>query len=167
MEIRQIKDEELAMRKKPSYDANVKCFNECKTLAEEGNVTKQFTLARVYYTGSNMTPQDYEESFKWYKLSAEGGNLPAQMIISYMYYRGKGTEKNYKEAYIWWSIAVARGMKDKFYFNVIGEKIISKLTDEELEDVKKEAKIRYDEICEKCWNLVMELKVDKKGQNND
>ena len=161
MEIRQIKDEELMMRKKPSYDENVKCFNECKKLAEEGNVTKQFTLGHAYYTGTNITEVDNKEAFKWFKKAAEGENLTAQTILSQMYRTGIGTEKNYKEAYIWWSIAVARGWKDKYYFNIVGEKIISKLTDEELEDVKKEAKIRYDEMCEKCWNLVMELKVDK------
>ena len=54
---------------------------ETRTLAEWGKATSQYELGLMYYKGQGVE-QNYDEAFKWFRLSAQKG-LPDVL-------RGKG-----------------------------------------------------------------------------
>jgi len=55
--------------------------------------------------GTDLIRQDFEENLK----KAEAGDKAAQFYIGNSYSAGIGTPKNYKHAYIWFSLAAAQG----------------------------------------------------------
>ena len=45
----------------------------CRTAAEQGLASAQFSLGNIYRTGEGV-PQDYGEAVKWFRLAADQGN---------------------------------------------------------------------------------------------
>ena len=48
---------------------------------------------------------------KWYRLAAKQGDADAQANLGVAYHNGKGVAQNYREAYIWHSIAAGNGIQ--------------------------------------------------------
>ena len=58
-------------------------FYETKILAEWGNTTSQYELGLMYYKGQGVE-QNYNEAFKWFRLSAQKGLPDAQYYFGLM-----------------------------------------------------------------------------------
>jgi TPR repeat protein len=54
---------------------------------------------------------DYEPAIKLFRPLAEAGNAKAQNILGVMYRKGEGVTPSSARAYMWFSIAAARGDK--------------------------------------------------------
>ncbi len=108
----------------------------CKKLAESGNASAQFRLAKMYRDGKGVD-KDKGEALKWMGVAAEhghagakmnlldmvepslafqmcremaeSGNKDAQFRLAKMYIEGRGVEKNTGEAYVWITKAIEQG----------------------------------------------------------
>ena len=49
------------------------------------------------------------EGIQQAQVEAEQGNVAAQIVLGQMYYDGQGTPQDFKQAYIWFSVATAMG----------------------------------------------------------
>ena len=86
-------------------------------MADEGIIGAQFGLGLIYKKGEGVT-QDFEESFKWFKLAAEQGDAQSQFHLARMYQDGQGTAQDFVYAYMWFDLATAgdarvRNLRDK------------------------------------------------------
>ncbi len=68
-------------------------------------------MGLMYDLGTGV-PEDYEEAFKWYRLSAEQGYADAQNNLATLYEEGEGVERNSKEAVKWYELAAQQGNFD-------------------------------------------------------
>jgi TPR repeat protein len=73
-----------------------------KPLAEKGQAPAQFILAGAY-----QTIQNYTEAVKWYRRAADQGYGDAQNSLGKLYLAGVGVKQDYKQAYMWLTIAAA------------------------------------------------------------
>ena len=80
--------------------------------ATQGNVTAQYQLGALYYSGEGV-PKDYLTSVKWFRLAAvqEGSKdqARAQNFLGVMYENGEGVVQNYAQAVGWFRRAAAQG----------------------------------------------------------
>jgi len=81
---------------------------EFRKAAEQGELSAQFMLGRMYRWGKGV-PQDYAEAVKWYRKAAEKGDVRAQNNLGLMYMTGQGVELNYIEAHKWYQLAAEQG----------------------------------------------------------
>ena len=72
-------------------------FAECMPLAQEGNMTAQFCIGRMYANGFGVMMDD-AEALKWYGLAAESGHAEAQFSLAVMHANGWGVPMNDEEA---------------------------------------------------------------------
>ena len=49
---------------------------------------------------------------KWFRRAAEQGHANAQYRLGLRYSQGQGVPKNIVQAYMWWSLAAAKGDED-------------------------------------------------------
>jgi len=75
-------------------------IDHCRRLAEQGDASREFDLARVYFEGNGVT-KDHAEALRWYRKAAEQGHIKAQFALGEMYLRGQGTATDYTEALRW------------------------------------------------------------------
>ena len=52
---------------------------------------------------------DYPTALREFRLAAEQGDASAQYNLGLMYYNGQGLPQNYQLAYMWFSLAAAKG----------------------------------------------------------
>jgi len=83
-------------------------LNHIRTLAEQGSVTDEITLAADYFTG-NGVPRDAKMAAHWYEKAAGLGNPAAQNQIGYFYQAGIGVQQDSKRAFHWYQLAAASG----------------------------------------------------------
>lgn len=81
----------------PDYQ---KAFQWYMSAAEQGDITSQIMIGKMYYLGKGVT-KNSEEAFKWIKKAAEQGNIDAQFNLAAMYKNGEGTAPNEEEALKW------------------------------------------------------------------
>ena len=98
-------DDALAAYIRGDYDA---AFKEYKTLAEQGHVRAQVSLAMMYSRGEGV-PQDFEQKAKWYGKAAAQGDRGAQNELGVMYYGGRGVSRDYVLAHMWYILSAAQG----------------------------------------------------------
>ena len=110
-----------------------------KKAAEQGYAPAQSNLAFMYDFGKGVE-QDEREAAKWYRKAAKQGEAGTQYMLGWMYDKGEG-EQNYKEAYIWFSLAMMFG-----YENTRRDIIAKRLSKDEVEQAQKEAERRVGEI---------------------
>ncbi len=84
-----------------------------------------------------------EMSFKETKMLAENGNASAQLNLGYIYSHGEGIPKNFVKAYVWYSIASAKG-NEKAKKNI--DIISSEMTPQQVAQAQKEAAELLDNI---------------------
>ena len=65
--------------------------------ARRGVAQAQFHLGFMYKNGHQF-PQDNDEAFRWYQLSANQGYVHAQLHLGQMYEKGEAVPQNYDEA---------------------------------------------------------------------
>ena len=74
----------------------------------------QLSLGIIYFLGQGVE-QDFNEAFKWFKLSAEQAYAPAQVMLGTMYEKGYGVEINHNEALKWFKLPNKALLKYKIY----------------------------------------------------
>ena len=113
--------------------------------AEQGHAKAQNELGMRYAEGRGGVLENDAEAAKWYRKAAKQGNIDAQFNLGGLYYRGNGVPKNYRESYVWMSLAAANGhgiaayVRDAF----VGGKVLSAA---ELSAAQEEAVRRHTEI---------------------
>ena len=83
-----------AAYKKGNYDTALQIFIP---LAEKGDMTAQFNLAKMYRKGIGV-PKDCKTVVKWFTLSAEQGNAKAQYQLGVSHSFGLGVVPDHKVA---------------------------------------------------------------------
>jgi hypothetical protein len=79
-----------------------------RTLAEQGSVSDEITLAADYFAG-NGVPQDSKMAAYWYEKAAGLGNPAAQNQIGYFYQAGIGVRQDSKRAVHWYQLSASSG----------------------------------------------------------
>ncbi|HIJ84495.1 MAG: hypothetical protein HW380_3663 [Magnetococcales bacterium] len=79
-----------------------------RAVAEQGNVTAQIKMGRMYYDGKGVK-QDYKEAMHWFRMAAKQGNAEAQNSVGTLYDNGNGVPRDYKEAANWFRLAANQG----------------------------------------------------------
>jgi uncharacterized protein len=82
--------------------------------AKQGDAKSQFKVGSGYWLGSGV-PQNYQESFKWFKKSAEQGNSTAQINVAIMYEEGIGVQQDYQSSIKWYKRSMDRSWHEKDY----------------------------------------------------
>jgi len=77
-------------------------------LAKHGDARAQYFLGSMYYIG-NGVKQNYETSYRWYRLAAEQGDRGAQYSIANMYFLGEGVQQNNNKATYWYQRSSEQG----------------------------------------------------------
>lgn len=73
---------------------------ETRTRAEQGDVTAQNELGKLYLNGRGV-PKDYGRAARWFRKAAEQGNPKAQFNLGQAYHFGEGVPKDDAEAVQW------------------------------------------------------------------
>jgi len=94
-----------AAYKEGDYDTALQIFIP---LAEKGDMTAQFNLAKMYCKGRGI-PKDYKTAVKWFTLSAEQGNAKAQYHLGVAHSFGLGVVPDYKIALKWFNRSAEQG----------------------------------------------------------
>ncbi len=68
----------------------------------------QFSLAKMYYSGSGIT-ENHAQSTKWYRKAAKQGHLQAQHQLARLYYYNVGENKDAISAIQWWHMSATHG----------------------------------------------------------
>jgi TPR repeat protein len=80
-------------------------------LAEQGDVTAQSNLAKMYLTGQGTT-QNYAEAVRWFRKAADLGDSGAQYNLGVLYRQGRGVKKSDVEASTWLRKSAGQGNAD-------------------------------------------------------
>ena len=72
-------------------------LKEFTDLAEQKDSRGQYGMGLMYDLGTGVS-MNFEESVKWYQLSAEQGNADAQNNLATMYAEGEGVQKDAHKA---------------------------------------------------------------------
>ena len=83
------------------------CFYRSEALQWK-DTAKMVKLGELYATGIGV-PQDFAESFKWYRMAAENGDAAGQFYTGVYYNEGKGVRQDKAEARRWYAMAAAQG----------------------------------------------------------
>ena len=83
-------------------------LEKIQRLAKQGEASAQFDLGVMYYKGQEV-PQDYAESFKWFRKAADQGLPEAQFNLELLCSKGQGVDKNFAEALKWFQKAAEQG----------------------------------------------------------
>jgi uncharacterized protein len=79
-----------------------------RTLAEQGSIHDEITLAADYFTGTGVT-QDSKMAAYWYEKAAGHGSPAAQNQIGYFYQAGIGVSPDVKRALHWYQLSSSSG----------------------------------------------------------
>ena len=97
---------------------NINFLEELKWLklaSSHGCREASFMLGNIYNTGSKINDTseneffpiiNKKEAFEWFKISAEQGMAFGMINVASFLKNGTGIEKNYKEAFKWYNIAI-------------------------------------------------------------
>jgi TPR repeat protein len=91
---------------KPSFSAKI---HEVSSMAKQGQVEAQFTLAEAYYFGKG-TGKNLQQALFWYERAAQQGHLKAQRALGAMFELGQGTAKEPKKAAYWYQKSAEQGL---------------------------------------------------------
>lgn len=112
--------------RRPHCDEEIRQYHDeaeywYQKCADSGNDSAQLFLADLKYKAGN-----FEDSFKYFQLSANQGNAEAQQWVGSFYEKGKVVEKNYSEAVKWYRRSAEQGNDvgelklGQCYYNGIG-----------------------------------------------
>jgi len=86
------------------------------------------------------------EGIQQAQVEAEQGNVAAQIVLGQMYYDGQGTPQDFKQAYIWFSVATAMGSLSA---KKLRDQAIEKLTPEGIEAAQAHAARFFESLTSK------------------
>lgn len=84
-------------------------FAECMPLAQEGDMTAQFCIGRMYANGFGVMMDD-AEAIRWYRLAAESGHAEAQYSLGVMHANGWGVPMDDQEAARFYRLSAEQGL---------------------------------------------------------
>ena len=84
-------------------------FNQAQQLANQGNVSAQYSLGHMYYSGEGAR-QDYAKAVEWYTKAANQGDADAQYNLGVMYKNGEGVRQDYAKEMEWYTKAANQGL---------------------------------------------------------
>ena len=130
-----------------------------KKAAEQGHADAQYNLGAIYSRGEGV-PEDDDEAVRWYRKAAEQGDAAAQTKLGTMYIIGKGVPEDTAEAvhwyrkaaeqgdagiqaYVWFSIAAARGVENAKNAN---EMLTGEMTRAEITEAQKLSRKYWDSL---------------------
>ena len=90
---------------KKNYETAAKLFTKGSEL---GSMECKQKLA-YYYSNALGVVQDEHRSFQLNFEAANGGNIDAALNLGIQYAYGRGTDKNFEQAFHWYSIAAKAG----------------------------------------------------------
>lgn len=102
--------------------------------ADAGNDDAMYILGVCYSHANLGVPHDDAEAANWYRRAADAGNVVAMTSIGSSYDLGLGVPKSSVLAYMWHSLAAAKGDKDAA---VQRDRIAAKMTAQELAEGKR------------------------------
>jgi len=115
--------------------------------AEQGDVTAQNNLAKLYADGNGVAKNEAEAA-KWYRRAAEQGYVYSEYTFAAILWNGNGVSKDYVQAYKWMNLALAQGSElAKQYLPII------------------ESEMTLEQIAE-AQQLSREFRPHKEGSNN-
>lgn len=79
--------------------------NDLYARAQQGDAASQLELANIYYNGSDVVTQSYEDAFLWYGEAAKRGNREAMDRLGDCYRDGIGVKKDPAKALKWYTKA--------------------------------------------------------------
>jgi TPR repeat protein len=91
---------------KASFAARI---DELSSMAKQGQVEAQFTLAEAYYFGKG-TGKNLKQALFWYEKAALQGHPKAQRALGAMYELGQGTANEPKKAAFWYQKSAEQGL---------------------------------------------------------
>ncbi|MGJ0356481.1 tetratricopeptide repeat protein [Aliarcobacter butzleri] len=94
------------------YKTALNIFKELGDFNTFNEELAQYYLGKMYFKGIGVE-KDYEESHRWYLLSALQGNKESQFFSGFMYNFGKN--KDYKKAKIWYEKSALQGHAEAQY----------------------------------------------------
>jgi hypothetical protein len=74
--------------------------------AEQGDSAAQHNLGDQFEFGDYIS---YKSAAYWYRLAANKGYVDAQLDLGRLYENGRGVDQDNRQAYLWYSVAAARG----------------------------------------------------------
>ena len=118
---------------------------------EQGHAAGQSTMG-----GYSERMSEYEQALRWYRRAAEAGHVTAMHGIAAYYNVGRVVEKDYVQAYKWYSLIIPRvppngnpsGFDRSYYQNQLAE-LEAQMTDQEVERAERlveEWEAEHDEI---------------------
>lgn len=123
-----------------SFDSSHACAERSgcplmKKAAEQGDPDREFLFAQALDKGYCGFAVDKKQAEHWYLLSAKQGNSQAQLKLGDLYSDSgsQPVERNYKEAYFWYSLAVMAKEEEAL---VSRERVTKHLTADELVKLK-------------------------------
>ncbi len=75
-----------------------------ETAAARGHASAAFRLGKIYADGE-LTPQNFADSFKYYRLAAAAGVSEARHNLGAAYASGRGVKRDYAEGLAWLILA--------------------------------------------------------------
>jgi TPR repeat protein len=121
---------------------DIYAVNWWRKAAEKQSLTALAWLGYAYHNGCGVQRDD-AEAFKWYRSGADFGDSEALYNVGLAYYRGwKGINQDYGQAYIWFTLAVAREDRasEKAKMEVVLSEDKNHMTDHEIEVAEKAVK---------------------------
>ena len=110
--------------------------------ANQGLAEAQSNLAMLYYKGEGVT-QDHRQAARLLRQAADQGYPKAQLNLGVLYAVGKGVAQDIGEAYFWFWLAEANGVKDAKF----GQDMMAKeLTPQLREQIQARATKRIEEL---------------------
>ncbi len=83
-------------------------FHVWRPLAEQGDVSPQYRLGRLYEDGDGVPRHDVE-ALRWFDAAGEQGDKEALVSIGIFHADGRGVPRDTFKAYMWWEIAARHG----------------------------------------------------------
>ena len=88
-------------------------WSKLRHSADMGDVNAQFQLPNFYYEPPEHSslPKSYLKAAKYYRLAAEQNHAPSQHNLGVLLLKGQGVERDWVEAYAWFSLAADQGYR--------------------------------------------------------
>jgi len=96
------------------------------------SIWPEFYLGVIYSKGEGVL-QNYEQSAKWFRISASSDDTTSQYNLALMYVKGKGVPKNLLLAHMWSNIASSSG---EIQASELRDDIESKMSPEQIKDAQ-------------------------------
>jgi uncharacterized protein len=84
-------------------------FAEWRPLANAGDMAAQVAIADLYRFGAGLRDPDMVKAAYWFRRAADQGDAIGQLNLGELYLIGEGVKQDVVTAYVWLSLASARG----------------------------------------------------------